>query len=354
MEKDSYKKLRRYLINMGKRGRLWRIPAVAGLAVSMFGYRLCAHCRRQTGRFVCAAFILCCFIIGSSFDFPVFHEEGGFVSAKEKNTNDMLYSSQYEALKGQGESAKGQKAGEDNATADIAGESIPLSKDIKDLDDNKNENKTGSPSETAKKETKEKEQVQFDSGDWKLILINKQHPIPEDYSFSLGPIKTMKGTMKCDERIIEDLLDMIDAAKDDEINLAICSPYRDMNWQKVLFERKIKAYMAKDMTYMEAYKAASQTVTVPGASEHEVGISLDIVADTYYTLDEGFAETEAGMWLAGHCAEYGFILRYPEGKEHITGIEFEPWHFRYVGKDAAKVIMDEELCLEEFWEKYLQ
>ena len=107
------------------------------------------------------------------------------------------------------------------------------------------------------------------------------------------------------------------------------------------------------MSYMEAYKISSQAVTVPGASEHQIGLAIDIVSDTYVTLDEGFADTDAGKWLEKHCAEYGFVLRYPKGKEHITSIEFEPWHFRYVGKDAAAIIMEEELCLEEFWDKYL-
>jgi D-alanyl-D-alanine carboxypeptidase len=70
-------------------------------------------------------------------------------------------------------------------------------------------------------------------------------------------------------------------------------------------------------------------------------------------LDEGFADTEAGKWLAEHSCEYGFILRYPEGKEYITSIEYEPWHFRYVGKEAAVTMKNEDICLEEFWDKYL-
>ena len=111
--------------------------------------------------------------------------------------------------------------------------------------------------------------------------------------------------------------------------------------------------MGQGMSYMEAYKLASQAVTVPGASEHQIGLALDIFCDTYTSLDEGFADTEAGKWLAEHSCEYGFTLRYPSGKEYITGIEFEPWHFRYVGKDAATIMKDENICLEEFWDKYL-
>ncbi len=188
------------------------------------------------------------------------------------------------------------------------------------------------------------EDMVFDRDDWRLLLINKQHPIPEDYTFELG---TIKGSMKCDERIIDDLLAMLQAAKDDGISLVICSPYRDLNRQKVLFARKVRAYMDKGMSYLEAYKISSQAVTVPGASEHQIGLALDIVCTSYYLLNEGFSETEAGRWLQEHSHEYGFTLRYPKGKEYITGIEYEPWHFRYVGKEAAAVMKEKGICLEE-------
>ena len=111
--------------------------------------------------------------------------------------------------------------------------------------------------------------------------------------------------------------------------------------------------MGMGMSYMEAYQLTSQAVTVPGASEHQIGLALDIVASNYVTLDDGFGETKAGKWLAANSSKYGFILRYPKGKEDITGIGYEPWHFRYVGVDAATIIMGEGITLEEFWEDYL-
>ncbi|MGN0131886.1 MAG: D-alanyl-D-alanine carboxypeptidase family protein [Lachnospiraceae bacterium] len=192
------------------------------------------------------------------------------------------------------------------------------------------------------------EEAELSKDDWRLVLINKQHSIPEDYTFTFGEINTMKGTMKCDERIIPDLLKMLQAAKDDGINLQICSPYRDMDRQTYLFDKKIKAYMKQGMSYMDAYALTAQAVTVPGASEHQIGLALDIVCDSYSYLNEGFGDTEAGKWLAEHSCEYGFILRYPKGKEYITGIEYEPWHFRYVGTEAAMIITKEDLTLEEF------
>jgi D-alanyl-D-alanine carboxypeptidase len=188
----------------------------------------------------------------------------------------------------------------------------------------------------------------FSKEDWRLILINKQHPIPDDYTFNLA---TIKGSSQCDERILKDLLNMLKAAKEDGINLVVRSPYRTEDRQVILFDQKIKNYMKRGMSYIDAFKVSSQTVTVPGSSEHEVGLALDITCDSYPSLDAGFGDTDAGKWLAANGGDYGFILRYPLGKEYITGIEYEPWHFRYVGSDAAHVIADEGITLEEFWDR---
>ena len=190
-------------------------------------------------------------------------------------------------------------------------------------------------------------EVVFNKNDWNLLLVNKQHTIPDDYEFTLG---TIKGSMRCDERIIEPLTQMFAAAKEDGVNLIVCSPYRDLARQEYLFDRKMKGFIRSGMSYVDAYKTASITVTVPGASEHQIGLAVDIISDTYSALDIGFADTPAGQWLAEHSWEYGFILRYPLGKEEITGIQYEPWHFRYVGVDAAKIITEEEITLEEFIE----
>lgn len=207
--------------------------------------------------------------------------------------------------------------------------------------------------ETGKEDNRQEESVEipeFDSEDWRLLLVNKHHPIPEEYEFPLG---TIKGSLKCDERILEDLLAMMQAAKDDGIDLNIASPYRDYNTQKYLFDKKMDKYLAKGLSYMDAYRVASTIVTAPNASEHQLGLAIDFNSSTYQSLNSGFAKTDTGKWLKKHCAEYGFILRYPEGKEYITGIIYEPWHFRYVGKEAAQFITQQGITLEEFWEDYL-
>lgn len=187
----------------------------------------------------------------------------------------------------------------------------------------------------------------FDKSDWKLLLINKEHTIPDDYTFTLG---TIKGSMKCDERILGPLTEMFTAAAQDGINLVVCSPYRDISRQEYLFDRKMKFYIGRGYSYIDAYKEASSVVTVPGASEHQIGISLDIICDTYSQLNEGFGDTVAGRWLMDNAHRYGFILRYPKDKEEITGIIYEPWHYRYVGVEAATIIHEKNICLEEFIE----
>ncbi len=360
MKRTFREKSTGYFINMGRKSKLLRIPAVLGLAGSLLICRFCDYLRRGTKRFACTLFILLCFMVGNSFAYPVFQEDSGFVTqTAEKQEqvsvaeeSDIALLEQYQStsfdalqilddedvLEGYDDAElHGMEEADKYSLSEILIENA-------EVFEKKAEDKSPVT------ETKE---VTFQADDWRLVLINKQHPIPDDYTFKLGNIKTVKGTMKCDERIIEDLLLMMQAAKEDGVNIAICSPYRDLNRQQVLFNRKIKAYMNKGMSYMDAYSISSQAVTVPGASEHQIGLAIDIISDDYVSLDEGFADTAAGKWLAEHSCEYGFILRYPKGKEYITSIEFEPWHFRYVGKDAARLMTQEGLTLEEFWDKYL-
>ncbi len=358
MKRTFREKTTGYFINMGRKSKLLRIPAVIGLACSLLLCRFLDYMRKGTKRFACTMFILLCFMVGNSFAYPVFQEDNGFVAETAEPAqisvaadSDITLVTQYEntsfdelpilddedVLEGYDDAELHEMEEADKYSL---AEILIANTDI--LENKKEE-------VSIKTET----EVTFSADDWRLVLINKQHPIPEGYTFTLGNIKTIKGNMKCDERIIEDLLTMMQAAKEDGVTIAICSPYRDLNRQEVLFNRKIQAYMSKGMSYMDAYSISSQAVTVPGASEHQIGLAIDIVSDDYITLDEGFADTDAGKWLAEHSCEYGFILRYPKGKEYITSIEFEPWHFRYVGRDAAMLMTREEITLEEFWDKYL-
>ncbi len=191
----------------------------------------------------------------------------------------------------------------------------------------------------------EDDELKIDPDDWRLILVNKQNPVPEGFDVKLGNINN---TMYADERIIDDIYRMIDAASDDGVDLMICSAYRSYDRQRTLFNNKINKLMGEGMTYLEAYKVGSMNVTVPGTSEHHLGLALDILTGSYTAMDDGFGDTKAGKWLANNSADYGFILRYPRGKEDITGIVYEPWHFRYVGTEYAKDITEKGVCLEEY------
>ena len=200
--------------------------------------------------------------------------------------------------------------------------------------------------ESSEEDTSDKsDSLKIDPDDWRLVLVNKQNPVPEGFDVKLANINN---SMYADERIINDIYRMVDAASDDGVDLMICSAYRSYDRQRTLFNNKINKLMREGMTYLEAYKVGSMNVTVPGTSEHHLGLALDILTGSYTAMDDGFGDTKAGKWLAENSADYGFILRYPKGKEDITGIVYEPWHFRYVGVPYAKDITQKGVCLEEY------
>lgn len=361
MKTSSEERFRRRLLKIGKKNIVCRFCIIPVMAVGMFFFHVAAYLRGNGKRLATLGIVLLFSVVYSSFTFPAFvsgsknteewnpisDEAQDIVLAEEQEINleDILLEEDEVLTEEDGlqDTAHGMDIVERYSTSDI-------------LDYNQDRLSAGETAgEQEKPETSEEDTVyEFSEDDWRLILINKQHSIPDGYEeeVPLGNISTMKGIMHCDERIIDDLLDMIQAAKDDGVTLAICSPYRDLQYQERLFNRKIRKYMKRGLSYMEAYQLASQAVTVPNASEHQIGLALDIVTDTYVALNEGFAKTAAGKWLAENSCKYGFILRYPKGKEDITGIEYEPWHFRYVGAEAATLITEQGITLEEFWEEY--
>ena len=180
-----------------------------------------------------------------------------------------------------------------------------------------------------------------DSSEWNLLLVNNDNAVPNGYSPKLTTIDASyissgdssdKWRNRVDSRIYENLKKMLDDCKAAGYDPLICSAYRTRDMQQELYDNT----------------ANKADTAVPGHSEHECGLSVDIVDSSYQTLDDKQAETGAQKWLMEHCWEYGFILRYPKGKQDITGIIWEPWHYRYVGKEHAKVIMDNNGTLEEY------
>ncbi len=334
---------------IARKHEILKYSCLTAVAVVLFFYHIFMHFVNNGKRYVSVAFVFVFFMSSCSFSFAVFAERTGFISAQETYSaivedSDITLAEQPVEPQEKITLEENKGASECDTTEE---EEIVTAYSLEDLLAS-HEGETYQAPDQAVEMTGE--EYVFDSSDWRLVLINKQHPIPEDYDFTLG---TFTAGMRCDERIIDDLLLMMQAAKNEGVNLEVCSPYRGDNRQEYLFNRKIKNYMGQGMSYMEAYKTASQIVTVPGASEHQVGLALDIWSDNYKSLDKGFEDTEAGKWLAEHSYEYGFILRYPEGKEYITSIEYEPWHFRYVGREAAMTMKQDNICLEEFWDKYL-
>lgn len=191
-------------------------------------------------------------------------------------------------------------------------------------------------------------QLASDSG-WELTLINREHPLSSGYI----PPSLVDCGHGCtvDSRIAANLQQMLLDAKSQGIELTVVSGYRSYDRQAELFSDGMTERMSAGLTPLEAYKETVRSVTLPGTSEHEAGLAVDITSASYPVLEESQADTPEQQWLMSHCYEYGFILRYPKGTEDITGITYEPWHYRYVG-DAAAEIHSLGITLEEYLEQY--
>ena len=180
---------------------------------------------------------------------------------------------------------------------------------------------------------------------WALLLVNCDHPLPE--GFAVPAFTQLKNGHSIDQRAYPALQAMMDGCRAAGLSPLICSSYRSAETQRQLFEQAVEGWLAKGYIREEAEAQAARWVARPGTSEHQTGLAVDIVDLSYQLLDEGQESTAVQRWLMEHCAEYGFILRYPTDKSAITGVGYEPWHYRYVGK-AAQEIMDGGLCLEEY------
>ena len=181
-----------------------------------------------------------------------------------------------------------------------------------------------------------------DINSWELILVNAENAIGADFA----PETQFVGDLaSVDARIADALSAFAQGARDQGLPVYLSSGYRSFSEQQANYNAKLNS--------TGSYETAAKIVAPPGTSEHQTGLCCDIT-DIYRnpkTQDECEA-TETYQWLLAHCQEYGFILRYPKGKEDVTGIIYEPWHFRYVGTEAAAYIMENGLCLEEFLALY--
>ena len=181
--------------------------------------------------------------------------------------------------------------------------------------------------------------------DWRLVLVNKWNEMEAGY---VPELTEVGDGHQVDSRIAQSLRDMIRGAKSAGYYIYILSSYRDMEKQIDLYEAEVEKWLYEGYSQEAAEEKAGTIVAIPGTSEHHLGLAVDLVDSTHIALDEGAEKTKGYQWLVAHCHEYGFILRYPNGATDITGIIYEPWHFRYVGEEAAAEIMQEGITLEEY------
>ena len=178
-----------------------------------------------------------------------------------------------------------------------------------------------------------------------LPLVNPWNPLPEGYTVELVPISETHQIAKI---AYQDYLDMMADCEAAGHFPAVCSSYRTQEYQEKLYRNRIDRYLYEGYPEDEATVLAGRSVAVPGTSEHQLGLALDLVDNRNWHLDESQSRMPTQIWLMENSWRYGWILRYPSEKSHITGIIYEPWHYRYVGKAVAKQMHELGLCLEEY------
>lgn len=180
---------------------------------------------------------------------------------------------------------------------------------------------------------------------WYLTLVNDTHPMEEGYVPKLAALNSEDSV---DERILESLKQMLRDAGKAGLHMSVCSAYRSVDKQRELYERYMGNAIRAGKSYWQAFEETGRSTAYPGKSEHGMGLAVDIISDAYTGLDAKQQETPEAKWLAENCYKYGFILRYPPNKTEITGIVYEPWHYRYVGIEDATKITQMGVTLEEY------
>ena len=184
--------------------------------------------------------------------------------------------------------------------------------------------------------------------DPRMILVNRTHRITEDYPVETkecGSATAINKTLQTEAA--EAFLSMQAAAAKDGVDVRMQSGYRSVSYQKKLYDNKTQYYRDKGLSEAAAREKAAAIVNPPGCSEHNCGLAADLNSPEHTTLDTGFADTAAFRWLCENAEQYGFILRYPKEAESVTGITYEPWHWRYVGAENAALLNQSGLCLED-------
>ncbi len=177
-----------------------------------------------------------------------------------------------------------------------------------------------------------------------LILVNPWNEVPQGYTVQLDTVEGYLVDRRCARALAQMLADCRAAGYEP----IICSAYRTQEYQEMLYRNKILRLLAEGVPNADAPTIAAQSVALPGTSEHQLGLALDLISETYTNLDQWQERTEVQQWLMQNCWRYGFILRYPNGTSETTGIIYEPWHYRYVGSETAKAVTESGLVFEDY------
>lgn len=181
-----------------------------------------------------------------------------------------------------------------------------------------------------------------------LVLVNKERELPSDYDANLTSICNKR--LKANANMKQDLTKMLNDGEKAGYSFWVASAWRSSKRQQTLLEAEVNKNIKKGMNSEAALNKSLKTVMPAGHSEHETGLALDILCSDNLNMDETQETAGGNIWLREHCAEYGFVLRYPKEKEEITQIAYEPWHFRYVGSEVAEFMTQNNLTLEEFYD----
>ncbi|MDD6400824.1 MAG: M15 family metallopeptidase [Lachnospiraceae bacterium] len=201
-----------------------------------------------------------------------------------------------------------------------------------------------SPEEEAKRNLALQCKDAYDKNKDLLVLVNQDNPVPENYDFEHH---TLNSGFEIDKRMLDDLRALLEACNSSGFEYNIISAYRSKETQQELFDEEVAKY-SDNLSEEEAKKEALKNVQLPGYSEHHLGLSIDITSVDTTSLENFNKNDMTNKWLMDNCHNYGFIVRYPEDKIDITGISFEPWHYRYVGKEVASIMKINKLSFEEF------
>ena len=186
-------------------------------------------------------------------------------------------------------------------------------------------------------------QIIEEINDWRLILVNYENPLPDDFVVELANFDYSR---QFDSRAINELITMIKTMKAEGAkNIWVQSAYRSPEYQENLYSNKVNEFISMGKTKEDAERLASKWVNKAETSEHNVGLAVD-----FNNVKRDFENTKEFKWLIENAENYGFILRYKKEKQAITKVNYEPWHWRYVGETHAKKINELGFCLEEYIE----